>query len=106
MKGFLPRACAAKRDLNCPAADCERGTIGSEDLWNGVRSDDAAFIFQDANSSDFRAVEFQANADTAAVFRDENGAGVFKRGLQRVADILVGKVDPALEFLDDQRIHT
>jgi hypothetical protein len=51
-------------------------------LWNGIYTDNAAFILQNADPLDVRAVEFQANADTAAVLGDENGAGAFKRGLR------------------------
>ncbi|UDL90445.1 CBS domain-containing protein [Mesorhizobium sp. PAMC28654] len=74
-------------------------------LWDGVCSDYAALIFQNADPPDFRAVEFQANADATTILGNENGAGVFERGLQRLADIQAGKADAAFEFLDDRRIH-
>ena len=78
----------------------------SRSLWNGIRSNDAALILQDADPFDLRAVEFQANTDAAAVLVNENRAGLFERGLERVADFLVRKTDTPLELFDDQPIHT
>ncbi|WP_192248808.1 hypothetical protein [Mesorhizobium silamurunense] len=54
------------------AATVNSSMLGNLSLWNGIYPDDPTFIFENANSPDFRAVELEANADTATVLRNEN----------------------------------